>query len=120
VPGPGTYNARESLTRDTARAFSILPRVTSPDDSRYKPGPGTYEGGESFRRLHASRSYSLGGKLDTKHRSASPGAIYQLPADKGRAFSFGRLIPGGSASGLPGPGAYEVSATTLGYASRRM
>lgn len=88
---------------------------------RRAPFPaGAYDHLDSYRQLHKAPGFSIRGKLETSYKTPSPGAVYDLPSNKGASYSFGRrLSSAGSTRSLPGPGAYDMSVSTLGYATRR-
>lgn len=80
---------------------------------------GTYEHSGAYSKLHKGPGFSIRGKLDINNKTPSPGAIYELPSNKSLSYSFGRRISSNSDRGLPGPGQYELSSSTLGYATWR-
>ena len=125
-PGPGSYNANASPTKDSTRTYAIgnekrtLASVRSNDDLN-KPGPGMYEMKSSI----SSKAYTIGAKTSEKYnQNPGPGAYDASPEkvkDTARTYAIGsekRTTQFGSAANsnqdMPGPGMYQESNTNNG------
>jgi hypothetical protein len=117
IPGPGSYNAKDFLTKDTAQVHSISKSKRQDivgKEAKEMPGPGNYREGKEFGK--DAVSFKMGGKSKDTMRNDSPGpgnydpnedlVRYTSPVHVMSKTTRSELVSADKKS-LPGPGVYD-------------